>query len=470
MITEQQLINIFNAFERDENLFELKIDDIKFWDFIRIDLYSDIKKKIFKLQLTTKTDMAFPWQSVVKGIMNLFINTISNIGKLNIKYDIVFLNHPRRKLIENKYVDIYTDYIIDNLDSSFSVVSCETLYQMTHLRPAYTESIYYLDKIDFMSRFVSRFFTLKITKDDQLLIYRLNKYIKEIFNVDIDLYPRIKRVILRYKFIYKQFNHLFSKIRPKIVVFVDSYSLIRKIAVTVANEHSITTVELQHGTVGTLHIGYNYPPDIFLNSFPKYFYSWGDFWTGKTNFPKVVEVVNVGFPFFDIEKDKYSNINRENKLILVISQGTVGKEISNIVIALAKLLPNHTFYYKLHPVEVRYYKQNYKDLDRENILIITDNSMPLYKLFSICTTQIGVYSTAIAEGISFNLRTVILKLGHDTYTTIKNLNLLVSSDPIEISKFISQSNNIVDLNFRNQFFLSDSLSRVSKKLQELITS
>ena len=45
---------------------------------------------------------------------------------------------------------------------------------------------------------------------------------------------------------------------------------------------------------------------------------------------------------------------------------------------------------------------------RNEIEVISDPSVGIYRLFSESTTQIGVYSTAIFEGLAFGLKTYIL--------------------------------------------------------------
>ena len=53
-----------------------------------------------------------------------------------------------------------------------------------------------------------------------------------------------------------------------------------------------------------------------------------------------------------------------------------------------------------------------------NIKIIVDDKISLYEFFPKCQLQIGVYSTAIAEGIGFDLDTIILKVDdyHSVYS------------------------------------------------------
>jgi len=66
--------------------------------------------------------------------------------------------------------------------------------------------------------------------------------------------------------------------------------------------------------------------------------------------------------------------------------------------------------YKLHPGEFSRWK-SYKSLQKlnefKNVLIIKDE-IPLYELLAMSVLQIGVYSTALYEGVEFGCKTILL--------------------------------------------------------------
>jgi hypothetical protein len=56
------------------------------------------------------------------------------------------------------------------------------------------------------------------------------------------------------------------------------------------------------------------------------------------------------------------------------------------------------------------WRQDYPWLEGSAIHIVQDDGQPLYQLFAESKVQVGVYSTAIYEGIGFGLQTILIRL------------------------------------------------------------
>lgn len=438
-MNEMDLINKFKKFEISNDLFELEISNIKIWDFIRTAVFTDLIMILTNTISIAKKDIDSPVSSVYKGFSSLIKSKLNNKGKL-VNHDVIVFNHPRRKLINRLYVDLYSDYVIDDLSKNLSILSFESSFEMGHREPAYTNNLYKLDSITFLQIFSNILFPYKLNNMELEFVEKIEKEIILIFGVQIDINQKITKTISQYKFIYSKIEKIIDSTKPKIIICIVGYSLINKIVFFIANLKNISTVELQHGTMNNL-ISYHYPDNVKINSFPKYMFSWGRFWTEKTSFPVGTIVKNMGFPYFEKEKEKYQITNKEKKIVLVISQWTIGKKLSEYISELAVLMPNYLFYYKLHPSEIKGYKRSYKNLNRKNIVLINDNDISLYQLFAKCEVQIGVYSTAIAEGIGFGLKTIILKIKgyYHTYAGLKDDSLIVTDNISLIKDFISNT-------------------------------
>ena len=174
-----------------------------------------------------------------------------------------------------------------------------------------------------------------------------------------------------------------------------------------------------------------------IEYFPDKILSFGNYWKNACPFPIDSEnIIPMGFPYFEensktymkIAEDKNSkegnNQKTEKKQILFISQGVIGKYLSELAYETALNMnknnennednaQNYNFIYKLHPGEYGTWKENYDYLTKavnefDNFTVINKSEPPLYELFAESHYQIGAFSTAIYEGLAFNCKTFII--------------------------------------------------------------
>jgi hypothetical protein len=66
--------------------------------------------------------------------------------------------------------------------------------------------------------------------------------------------------------------------------------------------------------------------------------------------------------------------------------------------------------YKLHPGEFDRWKSDYPWLSEQSLTLIDHSEVDIHHYLAHANIQIGVYSTAIYEGLGYGLRTFIWKL------------------------------------------------------------
>ena len=115
-----------------------------------------------------------------------------------------------------------------------------------------------------------------------------------------------------------------------------------------------------------------------------------------------------------------------------------GKDLESLVLELATKLNDFSFIYKMRPNEYSFWEEVYSSALKKqpNIYVIDSDKYHLYDLFKISSYQIGINSTAILEGMTFHLKTFILKSGHYLEMT-----------PLIKSKYgslVSSSTDIID--------------------------
>lgn len=108
------------------------------------------------------------------------------------------------------------------------------------------------------------------------------------------------------------------------------------------------------------------------------------------------------------KKGHLRNVSRKKNQILFLSQGTIGRELSRLAVEFINKESELDFelIYKLHPGECLSWKADYpwllSEYKKGNIRVIDENITPLYKLMAESKIHVGVYSTAIYEGLVFN--------------------------------------------------------------------
>jgi len=324
----------------------------------------------------------------------------------------VFFGHPRRKFEEDGlYWDAYTDFMIASLFQD-EAVTFEKPYSNVHLKPTPTKYVGHLDGLNLLEKIVASKINLDIP--DEIVsglqnmadaLYRQVKIRVDVVSLGIQRYRqfRIKQETIKI---------LLKRIRPKIVFLVCSYGF--EYLVNACRELNIPTVELQHGVISRYHVGYEFAETHPKRSFPDYLFTFGEYWKKAALFPIPEDkMFSVGYPYLE-EKIASMQACRKNRQVLFVSQGTIGKRLGEFAVRFAEMNPDVKVVFKLHPVEFsRWRNQNPGLLDahERGLLEVIDTKTPsLYSLFCESLVQVGVYSTALFEGIRFGCLTYLLNL------------------------------------------------------------
>jgi len=410
-----ELISKFIAFETQNNLFGIEIKGHKFWDYIRYTVLSEI---FFR-------EYSFEWRARDKGryfyyFKELFVFTLSSVKNLfrtltkkHKKHDIVVVGYDRTNYIDNKLVNISFYPIIQRLKKNYKVLYVDPCPLDYDAKSAYECDIiksrehYIYDKL--RSKLVT------YSKNEINLFNDLSKQIKEKIGIDIDIYSTVKTVFSLQLIKYKRFRSILKAHKPSLVIYADDGH--QRGLIDAAHSLGSTAIDFQHSQVSDVHYVYCYPKDIKkydLTTLSDYVFTFGEYWHDKFRMP--IKKVPVGFPYLNLKKaevsEKYqSSDNKKN--IIIISDHVSMPKYSEIAIGLAKQLPDHNIFYKLRSEDCSDWQNRYPEefTTLPNIEVIDNNDKTLYEYFFECSYQIGVNSTALYEGLAFNLTTFILKDG-----------------------------------------------------------
>lgn len=446
--------------ERKYIKFNDTIDGFTYWTFARYEIIWDIiKKKMGYGEAHSQGSI-----SLVRKIKMLF-NAVAR-GKCSVKnVDMLVLNHERRVYNGKEYECIYTDEIVQKLGGAVVV---ERPYRESHFTPVPTPNIIYTDAAEIEStiwlliyKFLRKKKYEEIKKTVEQRIDLVCAKMCESLNVENDLtkyVDLITNLYVVYKVKRKYYEKLIYKYCPKAIMEVVSYNFDCMVVNEIAHDKGIPTIELQHGTTGKEHWAYNYPQGVIIKQFPDYFFAFSEFWCRGTEYPIPEENrKSVGFPHLDKCATELSNKtqNSEMKIILFISQGTVGDLLSKMAVELNNVIDKKKYkiIYKLHPGEYAVWRERYPYLQNCEIEVVDNNKTDLYALFQKSFCQIGTYgSTATFEGLYFNVLTFIYEPAARSFlrdlweqgyaqkfTTIDELRELIENGQLNAKRHLDNS-------------------------------
>ena len=225
----------------------------------------------------------------------------------------------------------------------------------------------------------------------------------------------------------KTYTIIIKKINPKCVFIYFRGFKFKALATSILNELNIKVIEVQHGTiVEDDPIARKAYSTIDWISKPNYLFAFGEKQVNENNLIyNKSHIKYVGNLFLEKKiKQKYtypSEYIKGKKYILIISQSVIGEYLSEFAAELSKKLKSNDEFmivFKYHPNEIG---RNYNKLENDNIIQIKDSKKEIYQFQKFSYAQIGVFSTAIYEGLSFGIPTFVLKNPIGTNGTTKML-------------------------------------------------
>lgn len=416
-----RLIEQFNQIEKP--FFDIKKNGIQLWPLVREQVILELSSEINNSSKANRSDKEQPFKGKFKALFFVCINTLKYffISKKKVKF--MILNHPRKRKINGKYVDIYTDPILDEFEEDY--ICLESLFQLQHLKPSYQKKILPADLFDFWTRLASLILYVFIIKKEDKVWVELECQIYNVFKHRIDIQKKVQIEYIRALVNKWLLKKLLYKLKPELILQVVGYNRLNKHVNIVAKELEIPTLELQHGFISKDHQAYNFPDNVSnVQTFPDYFAVWSDFFKSQINVPIPNEnLVTSGFKFFH---GKIENLKRTEQQhnILVISQGTIGLKLVDLVLALKKM-SSYKIIYRLHPGEIPAATDLYPELynNQDKFLSIDDSfESDLYVRIKNADVVIGVYSTALLESLSIGIPTIIVKLpGWEVFSNLNNV-------------------------------------------------
>ncbi|WP_280537347.1 hypothetical protein [Halopenitus sp. POP-27] len=431
---DKNSLSEFKKFEKNNNVFDLKVDQIPIWERMRKGIFDEIRFESTTRNQNTSGGSIKDIKRIYMMIRNIFLKN----PYLSKNYEILVYGTGRRQLeSNNKWWDIYFDPLYESGLNNY--IHLEPPQNASHYSPIQTDLLKYNDLIIYLSYVLMKLGLKKpsISDDVQEELVAIEKRLNHKFNVKIDLCAIVHRELHLRKIRYGFYKRLMNRIEPEILLIECSYG--KETLIEVSKSLDIPVIELQHGTIHNHNLGYSYE-NSSKEMFPDYLFVWGEFWKRWADIPLPDErIIPTGYPYFDQKKRKLESGDSREKIIF-ISQETIGIELSKLALSMEKDTDiEHDIIYKLHPKEYSGWMSKYPELLESDIDVVGDSGSSIYELFSKSDIQVGVYSTALFEGIAFDLETYIYKI-----SGWKRVERLVNEGPAQGISSLEELLTLID--------------------------
>lgn len=469
----------FLDFEKDQKLFSIEVKGYKFWDYIRYHVY----EKIIDYHQSFNSLLQCPSENYIKRlgkvkniVFSIMPFVLSKIKYKKKNYDIIFINTSIKRFTFNKKnVDYYTFPVIQKLYNRYKILLIDPQEFIDRdIKRNYPCDVLALRFFNLIDR-VKSFFVFYNNRDKNIF-FDIQKMIKRRFAADIDIYKLTREVFSYHIQRKKRFYKIFKDYKPKLLIYADNGFL--KSIIQAGHEYGAKTIDLQHSLVSFLNVLYNYPERAKKNglaTISDYIFTFGDCWNQEFRLP--ANKVSMGFPFFEIKKEKYCSkidLHKQDKSknIIIISVIRSKQSLIRIAVKLANLLPEYKIFYKLRLREYGNWRQQYPQsfIENPNITVIDNNQISLYDYFRISDYQIGTNTTALYEGLFFGLTTFVLKSGwyQEMRTLYENDYAFLVSEADEIAAKIKNHHKPKQKINSEYIFKRNSLSNIRKAISDII--
>lgn len=417
--------------EQELDLFNQQIQGIYFWKLIRFEVFIQLSQKLGVYEQAHLKEFNSIFDKI-KALFPKIKNTyLHSVFTRNSKVDVLIVEHGRKVLIDDGYVDIYTEHKVNELEhagASYEIVDKLHVGRHYH-KPSKNRS--YFEGIT-ISYLIKNFLKqVKFTQYEEKFIKAIEDNVKEVFGVNIGKKVLLQKRITVFYNKKIQYINMLKKRAVKQVYLVVSYG--HEALIAACQELGVECVELQHGTMNYYHVGYSFPYNEKIPYFPDKLELFGKYWQDSTPLPLKPEDISIsGYTHLNNMLINYKDFKKEKNRVVFISQGTVATQMSKVALELAKENSHIEVYYKLHPGEFGRWRNEYKYLQKaamfENLHVI-ENEIHLYELMAMSEFLVGVYSTAIFEGLTLQCKTILLDL-----PGVEFLEYLIKEDIVKMAR------------------------------------
>lgn len=458
-MTVEKVCELIFEIEKEQNLFDQKIQGVNFWKLVRFVLYRILLERLNLVQTAHTKEFNSAWDKF-KVLYPMIKNTyLHSVFSRNSNVDILVIEHGRKVLIKDEYIDIYTKYKVDELEksnASYEIVDRPYLGKHYH-KPSENRSYFQDITIGYLIK--NFLIKEKFTNNEEEQLEDLELKLKNIFGVQVGLKALVQKRINLFKIKKTQYKKMLKKRKVKKVYLVVSYG--HESLIAACQELNIECIELQHGTMNRYHLGYSFPYNIGVPYFPNKLELFGKYWQDITPIPlSSVDIKITGYPYLYDTFKLFENIERNKKQVVFLSQGTCGVELANMAYEFARQNSEYKVIHKLHPGEFYRWKEKYlillEAIKLDNFEIV-ENEKHLYNILKQSNYVVGVNSTAIYESLLLECKVILLDLPGMKEYMQSLLDLGIAKKALNIEDIINQIEKDDFIKSDNDYFFRNNV-------------
>ena len=404
-----ELSDSFHRFEAENGLFDIRVKGRCVWDHLRYEVFEQLVVKRHGWS-AAREKRSYP--RILLGILSYGWFRLRWLLLPSPSYEVLLVNTTPGKYLEGGKRDIHMWPLARALSPHYRVLAFD--HNVTAIDPALYPCDVLLTRPAYLFQRLKSLF-IRFSPSEEEALSDIRRKLKEAFGIEVDV-----RAIARGNFALQLcledfFRWFLGKIRPRMLLYCDNGNV--KGMLTAAHELGVIAVDMQHGVVSPTHVMYRYPPGLDMGrikaALPKRIFTFGTFWNAQYSLP--VRTVAVGSPHFDLQSEKpFRAPPQERAKRILISSVLLSRGIlSELAVELARMLPDHTIYYKLRIDEYSSWKDHYPPSFRSggNLVVIENYEKSIYDYFALCRYHVGTNSTTLFEGLAYGLTTFVLTLG-----------------------------------------------------------
>jgi|CXWL01.1.fsa_nt_gi hypothetical protein len=325
-------------------------------------------------------------------------------------YDVLAFEGPRSAKIGTERVCLYTHAITTELSRQGKRV----LLLDTHLGAVHGKSTdprrRFLDAVGIESGLRFRLSRWAAPPSDLAFLRGAEEHLTRTLAIPVELGWLLAPGIPRFLASYAPYRRLLQMRQPSEIFCVGAYSVLPPL-VAAARHLGIKVTEVQHSVVSRYHLGYSYPvtPESGRAEYlPDRFLAWRGAWNRSETIPCSVEATSAPW---ESRSRTFASVIKQPRLMVVLSQPVIAPRLIAALLERSEALRSFEVVVKLHPAELSdpRLRQAFASLrGLENVRIATTDDLP--ELLSRATFQVGVYSSALYEGIDLGCRTLLVPL------------------------------------------------------------
>jgi hypothetical protein len=394
----------FVEIERGFAAHDLALEGVHVWSALRQQVFERtlVNSGIAKSFQTKKRISR--WKVAVAGPINLlWRNPLLCRGRA----DYLVMKWERLQKVGTEFQDSISRQVLAELprDRTLRLDSADDLWQ-----PG--DGSYSLSPITFLSKVISRILPARASAAELERISQIENAISSRFGSEVPLKMLFRRYARYFKCRGWFFEQVIRRWGVKTVFVVVYYG--KPELVAAARRSGARVIDLQHGMMSHLHASYDVPEGIRPHYRPDAILLFGKHWGHAARHAPGVKLIVAGAPHIraSIDEVRRQLLGERRPEVLFLSQPAICDELLSFALEFSKLPGAPKVLYRTHPGDrIASVEKAIRAANAMNVeLVAGGGGIRTLSLQGEAKYQVGVFSTALLEGVALGCITFVAPL------------------------------------------------------------